>query len=52
VAFGLERFAIVAAAHGRARRALQVAGAASALRDAIGTPLGAAAQAALRRWSA
>jgi non-specific serine/threonine protein kinase len=47
MAFGLERFAIVAAAHGRAQRALQLAGAASALREAIGTPLGAAADAAL-----
>ena len=47
MAFGLERFAIVAAAHGRAQRALQLAGAASALREAIGTPLAAAAQAAL-----
>jgi non-specific serine/threonine protein kinase len=47
MAFGLERFAIVAAVHGRAQRALQLAGAASALREAIGTPLGAAAHAAL-----
>ncbi|HLZ29602.1 MAG TPA: tetratricopeptide repeat protein [Chloroflexota bacterium] len=47
MAFGLERFAIVAAAHGRAQCALQLAGAASALREAIGTPLNAAAQAAL-----
>jgi non-specific serine/threonine protein kinase len=47
MAFGLERFAIVAATHGRAQRALQLAGAATALREAIGTPLGAAADAAL-----
>src|SRR5207237_8306917 len=47
MAFGLERFALVAAAHGRAERALQLAGAASALREAIGTPLGAAAQSAV-----
>jgi predicted ATPase/DNA-binding CsgD family transcriptional regulator len=46
MAFGLERFAIVAATHGQAQRALQLAGAASAVREAIGTPLGAAAQAA------
>jgi len=52
MAFGLERFAIVAAVHGRAQRALQLAGAASALREAIGTPLSAAAHAALeaRFW--
>jgi non-specific serine/threonine protein kinase len=47
MAFGLERFAIVAAAHGRAQRALQLAGAASAVREAIGSPLGDAAQSAL-----
>jgi non-specific serine/threonine protein kinase len=47
MAFGLERFAMVAAARGRAQRALQLAGAASALREAIGTPLSAVAHSAL-----
>src|SRR5207248_9936374 len=39
VAFVLEDFAAVAAAQGRARRALRLVGAANAVRDSIGTPL-------------
>lgn len=39
VADSLERFAVLATAEGDAERALRLAGAASALRDAIGVPL-------------
>ena len=42
--FVLERFAITAAAHAQAERALRLAGAADALRETVGTPLAAAAR--------
>jgi predicted ATPase/DNA-binding NarL/FixJ family response regulator/Tfp pilus assembly protein PilF len=47
IAFVLERFALTAAAHAQPERALRLAGAADALREAIGTPLAAAARDAL-----
>ena len=49
IAFVLERFAITAAAHAQPERALRLAGAADALREAIGTPLATAAREALER---
>jgi predicted ATPase/DNA-binding CsgD family transcriptional regulator/Tfp pilus assembly protein PilF len=49
IAFVLERFAITAAASAQPERALRLAGAADALREAIGKPLASAARDSLER---
>ena len=52
IAFVLEDFGGLAAAQGQPERALRLAGAAAALREALGAPLPPTERARLERWLA